>query len=506
MRREIRREVFHMGLLIDRDTFSDADHAGFSARLAESLEALRQVLQRPEFGTGPASIGAELELFLVDTHGLPLPLNRAVLAQTVDPRVTVELDRFNLECNTRPGPLAGRPFSMLSRELSDALAEVNRAAALHGARVATIGILPTLRQSDLGPSAMTDLPRYRALDAGIRRIRGAPFHLRIDGDDPLILDMGDVTSEGACTSLQIHLRVDPAAFARIHNAAQIATAPVLAVAGNSPLLFGHRLWEETRIALFKQSVDDRHDLQAPWRPSARVSFGHGWVREGAHELFAESVRLHAPLLPVLGTEDALSCCRAGGTPLLEELRLHHGTVWRWNRAVYDPTGGGHVRIEFRALPAGPSIIDMVANSAFLLGLTLGLAPEMDRLLPALPFEHAHSNFYRAAQDGLRASLLWPSDQAPSPRPIRAADLVPRLLPVARQGLLAAGVDPVEVDTLLAIIAERAASGMTGARWQRAVLAAMEQHMPRDAALAAMLERYLAHASTGLPVHCWPTAQ
>src|SRR5262249_5361846 len=150
-----------------------------------------------------------------------------VLAQTVDPRVTVEIDRFNLECNTRPGPLAGRPFSMLSQELSGALDEVSRAAATQGGRVATIGILPTLRQSDLGPGAMTDLPRYRAIDAGIRRLRGEAFHLRIHGDDPLTLDTSDVTSEGACTSLQIHLRVDPADFARIHNAAQIATAPVL---------------------------------------------------------------------------------------------------------------------------------------------------------------------------------------------------------------------------------------------------------------------------------------
>ena len=234
----------------------------------------------------------------------PLPQNQAVRAAAGDPRVTVELDRFNLELNATPTPLAGRPFAALGEELRLLLDRVADAAGQHGGRLALIGILPTLRRADLDPGAMTDLPRYRALDRGLRRLRQDPFHIRIAGDDPLELASDDVALEGANTSFQVHLRVDPADFTRTYNAVQLATAPVLAVAGNSPTFLGHRLWEETRIALCKQSIDDR-DGRGPRRRLARVAFGTGWLREGPLELFAESVRLHQPLLPVLGDQEPL---------------------------------------------------------------------------------------------------------------------------------------------------------------------------------------------------------
>jgi len=250
-----------------------------------------------------------------------------------------------------------------------------------------------------------------------------PFRIRIDGADPLDVLCDDVTFEGANTSLQIHLRVEPAVFAATFNAAQIATAPVLAAAGNSPLFLGHRLWTETRVALFRQAVDERiATAEEDWHPG-RVSFGHGWVRRGAHELFAESVALHRPLLPLVASEEPLALVRDGGTPALDELRLHHGTVWPWNRAVYDPTNGGHLRIELRALPAGPSAIDMTANAAFLIGLTLALSGEGDRLVNALTFGQCRRNFYEAARRGLDADLLWPSPHPPSPRLVPAARLI-----------------------------------------------------------------------------------
>ncbi|MBJ6761135.1 glutamate--cysteine ligase [Myxococcaceae bacterium JPH2] len=494
-----------MGLLIQQEAFGPEDREAFSVRLAECLEALRLLLGRPGFGEGPATVGAELELFLVDARGQPLPLNREVLARTMDPRVTLEMDRFNLETNLRPCALAGRPFTALRSEFEDTLAEVRRAAATQGARVAVIGILPTLREEDLGRTALTAQPRYRALSAAIRQRRAeVPFHVAIHGDDSLALTWDDVTLEGANTSLQYHLRVRPADFARAYNAAQLATAPVLAVAGNSPLFLGRRLWDETRVALFRQATDDRGARESgDIPPHARVSFGHGWAREGAYELFCEAVALYPPLLPVLAEESPLECVATQCLPRLAELRLHQGTVWSWNRAIYDPLCGGHLRIEMRALPAGPSVADMVANGAFLLGLTLGLMERMDALLPALPFSQARSNFFRAARSGLDAVLMWPSEVAPSPRPESVAALVPRLLPVARRGLLLAGVDAGEADAQLDLVAERLARGMTGARWQRRVLAELEARLPRHEALAAMLERYLAQADSGAPVHTWP---
>ncbi|ATB45693.1 glutamate--cysteine ligase [Corallococcus macrosporus] len=495
-----------MGMAIHQEDFRPEDHARFSRRLAESLEALRALLARPGFGVGPPTVGAELELCLVDRLGFPLPVNREVLARTSDPRVTLELDAFNLEVNLRPGPLAGRPFTALREEVESAVAAVRQAASTQGARVAVIGILPTLREADLGSGALTGEPRYRAMSAAIRQRRGAvPFQVAIRGEEEaLALTWNDVTLEGANTSLQYHLRVAPGDFARMYNAAQLATAPVLAVSGNSPLFLGRKLWDETRVALFRQAVDDRGEPgEGGFQPHARVSFGHGWVREGAYELFAEAVALHPPMLPVTGEESPRERVAAGEVPGLDELRLHQSTVWSWNRAIYDPKDGGHLRIEFRALPAGPTTVDMVANGAFLLGLTLALAERVDALLPALPFVHAYGNFIRAARQGLDAELLWPADAAPSPQPVLATELVKRLLPEARRGLVGAGVDAREADTLLGVIERRVSLRRTGAVWQRQVLARLESQMPRRDALAAMLECYLQHAESGAPVHAWP---
>lgn len=495
-----------MGQDIDKEDFSEADYREFTAQLQSDLAALQLVLERPQFGAGETTIGTELELNLVDATAQPLPRNREILAEVSDPRIKLELDRFNLELNGSPLPLRGRPFNTLGAELTQLLTDLAGVARGHGGRIAMIGILPTLTTEHLQPAALTDTARYRAMSAGLRRLRQGPLRLQLDGPEPLELDWDDVTFEGANTSLQVHLRVAAADFADTYNAAQLAAAPVLASAGNSPVFLGRQLWAETRIALFRQAVEDRLDLPAAeWRPS-RVSFGHGWVRRSALELFTESAMLHPTLLPVASKElDPVAVARAGGVPELQALRLHHGTLWRWNRAIYDPHGSGHLRIELRSLPAGPTVADMLANAAFALGLTLGLRPQIESLLGGLTFGQARRNFYAAARHGLAAELLWPCRSPVSPQPLAAGVLIEQLLPVARSGLLAAGVDAEEADAHLGVIAARVRSGQTGACWQRQTLAVLERELPRPQALAVMLERYLACAATADPVHSWPGA-
>ena len=489
-----------VGTEITKERFSERDYARFARRLEQCLADLGPLLDRPGFGTGPATIGAELELFLVDGAARPLPANQAVRALVADARVAVELNRFNLELNCSPAPLAGHPFTTLGGELIALLDQVEAAARAHHGRAALIGVLPTLAREHLGPGAITDSARYRALSNGLGRLRRGPLHVRISGPEPLELTSDDIALEGANTSFQVHLRVAPGDFTRVYNAAQLATAPALAVAGNSPTFLGHLLWEETRVALFKQSVEDR-DSRGPRRGPPRSALGTGWLRGGALELFTESVRRHEPLLPCISIPPAGEGLTGEG-PRLDELRLHHGTVWRWNRAIYDPAAGGHLRIEMRALPAGPTVTDMLANAAFLIGLTLWLAGQDQQWTYALPFERADHGFYRAAQRGLDAELTWPSGPH-QVRTVAAAVLVPELLPAARDGLVAAGVAAAEADRLLGVIGARAATGQTGAAWQRAALAAAERGRSREQALALMLDQYLACAATGEPVHTWP---
>ena len=290
-----------------------------------------------------------------------------------------------------------------------------------------IGILPTLTMDQLQDGWLTDLPRYHALTAGLKRIRQDSVQIRIDGDEPLDAEFETCSVEGANTSFQVHLRVDPDRFADCYNAAQLATPLALAVGANSPFLMGHSLWDETRIALFKQAVDTRRHRNE-WRRMARVPFGHGWVRKGALELFEEACHLYRIIIPVYTDEDDLAIVRDGGIPALAELRLHQGTIWNWNRPVYDAAAGGHLRIEFRALPSGPTPIDMMATAAYLVGLTIGLSHGMERLMPAFPFRYADYNFYRSAQSSLGATLLWPTLENTSPREVSTPTTADASLP------------------------------------------------------------------------------
>jgi len=397
-----------MGLEIDRAELSEAEFQRFDARLRASVAALRQLLAGEGFGAGETTIGTELEFHLIDEAARPSPVNRHVLGATTHAGLTMELNRFNLEINARPAPLAGRPFTALAEDLEAALSEARRAAGTCGSRVVAVGILPTLGEDDLTGEAMTQRfrYRYRAVSAGLRRIRAQPFQLRIEGGDALAVEADEVTFEGANASFQIHLGVDPTRFADAYNAAQFAVAALLAAAGNAPLFLGGRLWEETRIALLRQAVDDRGDaLDDDWR-SARVSFGHGFARRGAWELLAESATLRAPLIAVIGEEDHPQWSD-GGRPSARRAQAapEHGLA-------LEPVGprsgrGSHLRIELRALPSGPSVIDLMARVAFQVGLVLALEGRMAALLQGMAFTHARRNFYQAARLGLGAELLRP---------------------------------------------------------------------------------------------------
>lgn len=492
-----------MGLAVTRDDFKQEDYIAFKAQLHSGLAALKRLLQREDFGIGPCTIGAEVEYYIIDHKLNALPRNQEILAQLHEPCLTVELNRFNLEYNSPPQPFADFPFRTLETDLHNIQQRLNEIAQQFQGQVLPIGILPTLKHRDFHTSTMTDIPRYRALSRALRDCRGAPFRIDIDGADPLRMDMEDVTLEGASTSYQIHWRIPPHQFAAYFNAVQLVTPIALALAANSPSLFGHLLWDETRIALFKQSIDTRLPLQIDWHHPPRVSFGEGWVREGVWELFAEAVALYPVIMPVTGTENPLQVVEEGGTPELEELRLHQGTTWPWNRAIYDPAGGGHLRIEMRALPSGPTSIDMSANALFLIGAALAVQEDISHFTRVLPFRYAEQNFYRAAKYGIEANLIWPSRYRAELREVPLLEVALQLLPLIREKLLQFPLNPQEAERLLQAIQGRIERRITPARWQRQMLARLERSgSSREEALHAMLARYLEEQARQRPVCDW----
>lgn len=476
-----------MGQEIRQSHFTHQDFRRFRARLRQETTLLAERFQSAQFAATGGIAGFEIEAWLVDRQGRPTPLNRVFLERLADPLVVPELSVFNIELNTPPLPLHGDALRRMHAHLETLWRRCQRVAADLDATVALIGILPTLRDADLTIERMSDQQRYRAInDQILRRRRGRPMELAIHGIETLRLTHADVMLEAATTSFQTHWQVTARDAAAFFNAALAVSAPMVAVAANSLLLFGHRLWQETRIPLFEQGVALAGGARANNPAYRRVTFGSGYLRDSLLELFIENQTYYPPLLPVdLSTEPVERC---------PHLRLHNGTIWRWNRPLlgFDPDGAPHLRIEHRVMPAGPSIPDMIANAALYYGLLYELARQTPPVSATLEFAHCRANFYAAARDGLRAEVMWLNGRRAPLRPL----LLDVLLPLARRGLLALEIDAADIAGYLDLVAARIASARTGADWQQRFL---ERNGP---SLTALTLAYLEQQQSGKPVHEW----
>jgi CBS domain-containing protein/gamma-glutamyl:cysteine ligase YbdK (ATP-grasp superfamily) len=472
-------------------------------RLLDDVRALEHMIRTGMIESGVRRIGAEQELFLVDREFRAAPKVMEVLEQIDDDRFTTELARFNIECNLDPIEFGGDCLSQMAKQLNELLTKGQAAARKCGAEILMAGILPTLRKSDLGADNLTPLPRYHALNESLNRLRGGAYEFRFTGTDELIIKHDTVMLEACNNSFQVHFQVGAEEFARLYNIAQIVTGPVLAAAVNSPLLFGRRLWHETRIALFQQAVDTRDAGLHLQERTARVNFGNRWVKESPVELFQEDVSRFRVLMSGDLGDDPFETLEAGGVPKLKALQLHNGTVYRWNRACYGITNGvPHLRIENRVLPAGPTVADEVANAAFWFGLMAAFSRSKDDLTKQIEFDDAKTNFMAAASRGLSAQLTWFKGKM-----IPASDLIlNELLPLAREGLRARKIKQEDVDLYLGIIEERVATGKTGARWMLDSLSAMKCRGTIGERLSSLTAATMRRQRKGNPVHKWSRAR
>jgi gamma-glutamyl:cysteine ligase YbdK (ATP-grasp superfamily) len=495
-----------MGEKVVAGQFDLSDRHRYRDKLRRCLKGLERLLEEKRFDRPKNLMGLEIELNLVGSDGVPRMLNAQVLERIASRDFQTELAMFNLEVNIAPHRLGGRVFDRLGEELRTSLAYAHRKAGEVDAGIAMIGILPTLDRDDLVSSNLSDVDRYMLLNDQIVAARGEDFTLDIDGVEHLTCTSKSIAPEAACTSVQLHLQVTPGRFADVWNAAQAASAAQIAVAANSPFLFGRELWRESRPPLFQQSTDTRPpELQAQGvRP--RTWFGERWI-SSAHDLFEENLRYFPALLPICDEEDPLEVLDAGGVPKLAELVLHNGTVYRWNRPVYDIADGvPHLRVENRVLPAGPTITDVIANAAFYYGLVRALAEEPRPVWTRLPFEAAAANFDAACRHGIDARLTWPRRGRHSGLVETDAVALVRdeLLPLAEAGLSAWGVEPADRDLYLGVIEERCRRRVNGAQWQAATFhRALANGLDREAALAATTRRYCELMHLGEPVHTWP---
>ncbi|MFI9583193.1 glutamate-cysteine ligase family protein [Streptomyces sp. NPDC052236] len=483
-----------------------SDRQKYRRKAQQCLTGLGRLLDEKRFDRPRNLMGLEIELNLAGDDGLPRMMNKEVLERIASHDFQTELGMFNLEVNVVPHRMAARVLDQLAEELRTGLGYAHRKANEVGSGIVMIGILPTLAQRDLVSANLSDVDRYTLLNDQIVAARGEDLVLDIDGVERLTCTSSSIMPEAACTSVQLHLQVTPARFADVWNAAQAVAAVQVAVGANSPFLFGRELWRETRPPLFQQATDTRPpELQAQGvRP--RTWFGERWVKS-PYELFEENLRYFPALLPICDDEEPLRVLDDGGVPRLQELVLHNGTIYRWNRPVYAVVDGvPHLRVENRVLPAGPTVTDVIANVAFYYGLVRALAEEPRPVWTRLPFAAAASNFEAACRDGIDSELHWPRPgRAGGVTAVPAAKLVrDELLPLAAAGLDAWNIERADRDFYLGVIEERCRRRVNGASWQADTYhRALEAGLERDAALAATTRRYCELMHEGEPVHTWP---
>ena len=473
----------------------------FSKALLKDLQALEKMLENGLIESGVRRFGCEQEMFLVNRAWRPAPVAMEVLERLDGEAFTTELARFNLEMNVEPMMLGGACLSALQKSIEELLDMAREAASEEGADVVLAGILPTLGKSDLTLDNISPMPRYYALNESLTRMRGRAYRLQIQGRDELQIEHDSVMLEACNCGCQVHLQVDSTEFAPMYNAAQAMTGPVLAAAVNSPVLFGKRLWAETRIALFRQSIDTRSTSVHLREFSTRVRFGDRWVKESVAELFQEDIAQFRVLLAQETVEDPFEQLAAGDIPRLQALQLHNGTVYRWNRPCYGISEGKpHLRIECRVLPSGPTVLDDVANAAFWIGLVLGAKHEYGDITERLSFDDAKYNFLTASRQGLDAGFRWVDGQS-----VTAPELIlETLLPLARAGL-EAYVDRSEIDKYLGVIHDRVQSRGTGSDWMMRSLSEMEDRGSRSERMTALTAAIANRQSERKPCHEWELA-
>jgi hypothetical protein len=491
-----------VGQQVDARTFSRDDRQRYRRKVRACLDVFARMLSEARFHPELRSFGLEIELNLTDEAGEPAHVNAAALTAIADPAFQTELGQFNMEINIEPRLLEGPAFSVLERDARLSLNNAEERARTVGAHMMIIGILPTVGPEDLHADSFSANPRYVLLNEQIFAARGEDLEISITGVERLSTHADTIAPEAACTSVQLHQQVDPDAFARYWNAAQALAGVQVAIGANSPFFYGKELWRETRIALFEQATDTRPEELKAQGVRPRVWFGERWITS-IFDLFEENVRYFPALLPVCDDEDPLATLERGDVPRLSELRLHNGTIYRWNRPIYDAVGHEpHLRVENRVLPAGPTVVDTLANAAFYYGVLRVLADEERPVWSQMSFSAAEENFHRGARDGIDARLYWPGLGD-----VPAAELVlRRLLPLAHEGLARSDVAPADADRLLAIIERRCVALRNGASWQSEVFHHLHEDraLDRGDALREMTRRYREYMHSNEPVHDWPT--
>ena len=492
-----------MGSLKVTDKTDESQLRSFTKAILNDLQALEKMFEGDYFEEDARRIGAEQEMFLVDSAMQAAPIALEVIEESKDPRLTTELGLFNLEANVKPLDFRGDCLRQMEGELHEVIDVARKTARRLDADIVMVGTLPTVQQSDFIEENLTPLPRYKEMNRVLTEMHGERRLIHIKGLDELQLTLENTFMEFSNMSFQVHLQVGFREFVKHYNWSQAIAAPVLASAVNSPLLLGHRLWHETRIALFQHATDTRSPVHQERNQQPRVNFGDKWVENSMLEVFQEDVARFRIILTQEVEEDSLAALKSGKIPHLYAWQLHNGTMWRWNRACYGiENDKASLRVEARFLPAGPTITDEMANAAFFLGLMTALPEEFGDVTKKMSFDDAKNNFFNVAQNGLKTNILWLDGKSYPAQKL----ILEKLVPSARKGLESAAIDAEDIEKYLGIISARIEAEKTGAQWMLDSLAAMDESVNINVRLKHLTRAIKENQENNRLLHEWKLAE
>lgn len=491
-----------MGDKIVSTEYDEEQMREFTLGVLNDLQAMEKMLDAEMFEEDVCRIGAEQEVFLVDQAMHPAPIAMDVIERARDGRLTTEIGLFNLEANLTAREFSGNALGEMEAELNEIIGKIRDVTAELNSGVVLAGILPTIQASDLTSENLTPLPRYHEIDRVVTKLHGENRTIQIKGLDELHLTLQNTFIEFCNTSFQVHLQTGVKDFVRYYNWSQAIAAPVLASAVNSPLLLNHKLWHETRLALFQHATDTRSHTHKERNQPPRVNFGEHWVDESIIEMLHEDAVRFRVLLTQAVEENSLDVLANGGVPKLNAWRMHNGTIWRWNRPCYGIVDGKPgLRIEARYLPSGPSVVDEMANAAFFLGLMMELPNDFGDITKKMSFDDAKNSFYNVARYGLGGQIRGLDGKSRRVGTLILEELLPR----ARKGLDRAGIDEADSSRLLDVIEQRVAANTTGAKWMLTSLAAMDPRAKLNVRMRTLTSAMKANQESGMPLHEWPLA-
>src|SRR5215475_8169829 len=205
--------------------YDDNQMRAFSLAVLADLQAFEKMLDLDIFEKGVRRIGAEQEMFLVDSAMHPAPIATEVIDEAKDGRLTTEIGRFNLEANLTPREFGGTCLRQMEAELHEITDVVRRATQKYDSDVVLAGILPTIQPTDLSADNLTPNPRYEEINRVVTKLHGKNRVIHIKGMDELQLTLQDTFIEFCNTSFQVHFQTGIDEFVKYYNWAQAIAAP-----------------------------------------------------------------------------------------------------------------------------------------------------------------------------------------------------------------------------------------------------------------------------------------